>query len=103
MSPEDRLEPKQRELFETMSDISEECYFAGWMMGLEHAIWGALQDGNREYGLGEMDAEQLERCRTLSKELDGWIIWADDDIDPDFPVEDWGPRFVPMDEWVKML
>jgi len=93
---------KQRELCATMSDISEACYFAGWMSGLEFAIWGAMQDGDLRYGTGEMDAEQLERCRTLAKELDGWVIWFDDDYDESMPVEEWGPRFVSMSEWLKI-
>ena len=94
---------QQHALYELMSDISEDCYCAGWMMGNEYAIWAALQSGDRRYGLGEMDAEQLERCRHLAAELDGWILWVDDDTDPDMPVEEWGPRFVPMAQWLAMV
>lgn len=97
---EQDMNDKQRELYELMSDISEDCYFAGWMNGLEYAIWGALQDGDRNYGMGEMDAEQLERCRTLAAELDGWVIWVDSDDDPELPVQEWGPRFVSMSDWL---
>lgn len=93
----------QRELHDLMSDISEDCYCARWMMGLEHAIWGALQDGDRRYGAGEMDAEQLEKCRALASELDGWVIWYDDDNDPELPVEEWGPRFVSMADWLRRV
>lgn len=101
--PEHDWNDKQRELYDTMSDISEDCYCAGWMMGLEYAIWGALQDGDRRYGRGEMDAEQLERCRRLSQELDGWVIWVDDDDVPELPNEEWGPRFVTMAHWLEMV
>lgn len=65
---------KQRELYELMSDISEDCYCAGWYMGNEYHIWAALQDGDRRYGMGEMDAEQLEKCRALAKELGDWMV-----------------------------
>ncbi len=101
--PEHDWSDKQRELYETMSDISEDCYCAGWMMGLECAIWGALQDGDRRYGMGEMDAEQLERCRELSRELGGWIIWVDDDEVPGLPLAEWGARFLTMPRWLEMV
>ena len=100
MIKEDDFNEKQRELYETMSDISEDCYCAGWMMGLEFALWGALQDGDRQYGMGEMDAKQLEKCRELARDLDGWIVWVDDDTDPDLPAKEWGPRFVSMSDWL---
>lgn len=32
----DKLTPKQQQLANLMSDISEECYYAGWMTGLEN-------------------------------------------------------------------
>lgn len=100
--PEHDWSDTQRELYETMSAISEDCYCAQWMLGLEHAIWGALQDGDRRYGMGEMDAERLERCRELSHELGGWIIWVDDDEVPGLPLAEWGARFLTMPRWLEM-
>ena len=100
---EKKFSDSQRELYETMSDISEDCYCAGWMMGLEFALCEALHDGDRRYGLVAMDADQLEKCRRLSKELDGWIIWIDDSIDAELPSSEWGPRFVGMEEWLKIV
>lgn len=103
MIKEAEFNDRQRLLYETMSDISEECYFAGWYMGNEYRIWSALQSGERIYGMDEMDADQLELCRALSVELDGWIVWVDDSVDRSLPVEEFGPRFVGMAEWLKML
>jgi hypothetical protein len=103
MIREQDMNEKQRELYETMSDISEDCYCAGWYMSNEYHIWSALQDGDRRYGMGEMDAEQLDKCRTLAEELNGWVIWFDDDDDATLPVEEWGPRFVAMDKWLEKL
>ena len=97
------MNAKQRELYELMSDISEDCFCAGWMGGLEYSIWETLQDGDRRYGMGEMDATQLEQCRELSKELDGWVIWYDDSNESELPIDEWGPRFVPMADWLKMV
>ncbi|KFB68906.1 hypothetical protein [Candidatus Accumulibacter vicinus] len=100
---EQDMTDQQHKLYELMSGISEDCYCAGWYMGNEYHIWAALQDGDRGYGMGEMDAEQLGKCRTLALELDGWVIWYDDNNDPELPVEEWGPRFIPMAEWLKMV
>ena len=99
---EDDFTDEQRELYELMSEISEDCYCAGWMIGLEHAIWGALQDGDRRYGMGVMDEVQLEKVRALSKKLNGWIVWIDDDDAPGLPIDKWGARFIPMDEWLQL-
>jgi hypothetical protein len=100
---ENEFSDGHRELYETMSDISEDCYCAGWMMGLEFALWDALQDGDLRYGQGLMDVDQLEKCRTLSTKLDGWIIWIDDSIDAELPASEWGPRFVGMQKWLNIL
>jgi hypothetical protein len=36
------LTPDQRALARYMSDLSEEAYCAGWMSGLEYALWDGL-------------------------------------------------------------
>lgn len=99
---EDGFSASQRELCDTMSDISEECYCAGWMSGLEYALWGALQTSDLIYGMSEIDAEQLQRCGQLAQELGGWIVWVDDHDLPGTSWQEWGKRFVPMDEWLEM-
>ena len=100
---EEHFNDKQCELRDVMNGISEDCYCAGWMIGLEYAIWNALQSGDRKYGMGEIDENELERCRVLSSELDGWIIWIDDLEIDDLPVNEWGPYFVSMGDWLEML
>jgi len=98
---EGNFSEQQTELYELLSEISGKP--ALWMMGLEYAVWGALQDGDSRYGMGEMDATSLMRCRALSLTLGGWIVWVDDDTDPTLTHEHWGPRFVPMDVWLRMV
>jgi hypothetical protein len=39
------LTPAQCELAKYMSDLSEEAYCAGWMQGLEYALWQVLVEG----------------------------------------------------------
>jgi hypothetical protein len=77
-------------LAELMSDISEECYCAGWMMGLEYALWDMVLGGSRRYGQSEASEEQVAEMRRLSERAGGWVRWQDDV----------GEVFVPLDEWV---
>jgi hypothetical protein len=95
---------KQRALYQLMSDISEDCYCAGWMTGNEYTLWEMVTDqaAERRYGMGEVEAQSIEDMRTISAEVGGWIRWRDDDEDKELPVEDWGPVFTPMAEWLPM-
>ena len=95
---------KQRALYQLMSDISEDCYCAGWMSGNEYTLWTmvANQDADRRYGLGEVELQQIEELRAISTEVGGWIRWRDDDDDKSLPPSEWGPVFVPMEQWLPM-
>jgi hypothetical protein len=77
-------------LAELMSNISEECYCAGWMMGLEYALWDMVLGGSRRYGQSEASEAQVTEMRRLSERAGGWVRWQDDV----------GEVFVPLDEWV---
>jgi hypothetical protein len=35
-----------------MSDISEEYYCAGWLIGLEEILWSMVVGNRREFGMG---------------------------------------------------
>jgi hypothetical protein len=100
MITEQDFNAKHHELYQLMSDISEDCYCAGWITENEYGIWAALQTGDRTYGMSEMNPDQLKRCGELAQELDGWIIWLDDYTDPTLPSEKLGPRFVSMGAWL---
>jgi hypothetical protein len=95
---------KQRALANLMSEISEDCYCAGWMHGLEFALW-AIATGdrkNRKYGQGEVSQQQIDDLMAISAEIGGWIRWADDESDPGLSAAEWGEVFVPMDEWMRI-
>lgn len=100
-----KLTWKQRALYERMSDISEECYAAGWMTGNEYTLWEmvANPDASRNYGMSSVSESDLSELREISTEIGGWIRWVDDDDDPDLPSEEWGPVFTPMAEWVPLF
>ncbi len=93
----------QIDLYNTMSEISEDCYYARWMGGLEFSLWEAMQTGNLRYGADEINLNKLNKCKQLSKALDGWIIWVDDELDKSLQIEEWGARFVSMTEWLVMF
>ncbi len=93
----------QRDLYDRMSEISEDCYCARWIHDNEFAIWDALQGQDSKHRLGRMDPRLLRRCRLLSDEVGGWIYWADDSTHPMLPREAFGPRFAPMAQWLAMV
>lgn len=97
--PEALLTPLQHKLYELMSEISEDCWCAGWMDGNEYALWDALKTGDRTYDMSLMDERLLEDCEALSEEIGGWIEWRDDEHG--LPIGSWGPYFIAMPEWME--
>lgn len=96
---------KQRALYNLMSDISEDCWCAGWMHGNEYALWTLVTDPKSkggEYGGVKVDQRHIDDLRAISNEIGGWIRWRDDEEDPSLPCEEWGPVFTPMAEWLAM-
>ena len=80
-------------LITVMSDISERGYYAGWMSGLEYALWDIAQSGGGKFGWTTVDEEEANLLLDLSNELGGWMAWNDDD----------GATFVPWGEWIQMV
>lgn len=76
-----------------MSEISEECYCAGWLSGLEYILWRFVVNGPGSFGQGEVDAAAVARLKHLSEVCGGWMVW--DEVA-------WR-RFVPMSEWLVMF
>ena len=95
---------KQRALYQLMSDISEDCYCAGWMIGNEFTLWEMVADpaAKRDYGQGEVKQWQIDDLRAISTEVGGWIRWRDDEEDKDLPADEWGAVFAPMAEWLPL-
>lgn len=78
------LTDDQLDLFDRMSEISEEGMCAGWIGDNEFNIWTAITLGEPAPGYGTINPRLLRRCQMLSAEIGGWIYWAD------------GPQFAPM-------
>lgn len=81
-----------RALCRLMSNLSEDCWCASWLSGLEHALWEMVAGGDRELGNGEVSLAQVDDLRALSNRCDGWWMWVDDGA-----VE--GKVFVRLDAW----
>jgi hypothetical protein len=80
-----------RLLMQRMSDISEECWCAGWLIRLEYILWEMVAaDAGREFGQGVVKPEEVAELRRLSERCGGWIVW---DSDRD------GEIWVPREEW----
>lgn len=80
-----------------MSDLSEEYYCAGWLIGLEYSLWNMLEGGSRRFGLGEVTDEELRDLWALYQQAGGWWTWYDSE-DPDTM----GEVFVTVEEWNEM-
>lgn len=60
-----------------MSDVSEECYYAGWMLGTEYVVpelcRRALDSGEPQpWGDGEVTPEQARELTELADRLGSW-------------------------------
>jgi len=100
-----------RALHSLMRSISERCYAAIWMRGLENALWDMLQDGPRRYGRygngedgGCVSETSIAALRQLHVRCGGWWRWHDDlsGADPTKP-DDWGTHFVTTAEWAAQV
>jgi len=91
MKTENELTPKQWQLANAMSAISEECYAAGWLSGLEYTLWRFItyEESDARWGWSTIETARLDNLRTLALDIGGWIVW-DDDL---------GEVFLTFDEW----
>ena len=80
------LTPEQFTLYTLMSDVSEDCYAAGWMSGTEDAVWFAAT-GAPSWAVGH---ESLPQILAIAEHIGFWIEWDRDAH---------SPRAVPLDEW----
>lgn len=71
------LTPAQAALADAMSAISELAWNAGWMDGLEFALWQAVETGAARYGRIEIGQAQLDELKRLSDDCGGWIVFDD--------------------------
>lgn len=63
-------------LAELMGDISQRCYCAGWMLGLEHVLYAIVFNGaDPDYGMDRVTREEIETMRRIAEDAGLWIVW----------------------------
>ncbi len=86
------MKPEAKKLMSYMSNLSEEAYCAGWIEGLEYALWKAVLEGSYNYGRLSITDEHTVKLKELSENCGGWIVF--DDVE--------GETFVSLDQWQSM-
>lgn len=71
------MNPSAQALTDYMSEISQAAYSAGWMNGLEFALWKAVTEGPRRYGHLDITTEHISTLQVLSDTCGGWIVFDD--------------------------
>lgn|ERR1700687_5616950 len=87
------LDPNQRELADYMSELSEEGWYAGWMGGLEYALWRAVLEGPTRYGHLDINEGHILRLRALSGQCAGWIVFDEETEETWLPLAEWERRY----------
>jgi hypothetical protein len=87
------LTAPQHALAEYMSNLSEDAYCAGWMHGLEFALWQLVLGERREFGRLLLTDEQRLELRRLAAAADGWIVFDEQREEIWVPYETWERQF----------
>jgi hypothetical protein len=69
------LNKEQKALCLLMSDISEEAWCAGWMNGLEYALWYIMLHGPAKYGWKVINGDTIQQLKNLSEQEECWITF----------------------------
>jgi hypothetical protein len=83
------LTPSQRALADYMSELSEDAYCAGWLVGLEFELWEVVLGERKEFGFLDLGGEEAQRLRELSDRCAGWIIYDRDTEETWMPKSEW--------------
>jgi hypothetical protein len=88
------LTADQAELAKYMSDLSERAYYAGWMHGLEYALWQVVEGERVEYGHANFTSSEASELRPLSEACAGWIVFDPNSEETWVSRAEWDRRFV---------
>jgi hypothetical protein len=71
-----------QEIGDRMSEISDECYFAGWLDGLEKDLPDLCEEAVAtnepvEYGIGLIAPAEAAELLALVKRLGCWVTFGD--------------------------
>ena len=91
------LSKQQKALCNLMSDVSEEDWAAGWMDGLEYALWHMILNGPAYYGFKFVDEQTIQQLKHLSDQAGCWIIFDDTTAEKAVSLSDWQGMFEDAD------
>ena len=75
-----------------IEDISDDCFCATWLSGIEYELWSIIQGDTPAINLySTIYQSELDDMKLLSTEINGWVTWGDDDIQP---------MYISLDEWL---
>jgi len=87
------LTSDQKKLAAFMSEISERCYFAGWMNNLEYVLWDVLESGQRTFGQGIITTEDIKQLKALSYKSESWICFHPEHEETALTLNAWRQKF----------
>ena len=87
------LNQDERQLAEFMSELSERCYSAGWIVDLEYVLWDAVVTGPRNFGDGKITRTDISKLIQFSIKLNSWICFDDELEEIAIPLEVWKVKF----------
>ncbi|CAH0271969.1 hypothetical protein SRABI27_03520 [Pedobacter sp. Bi27] len=90
---ESDLTEKELRLAAFMSEISENCYSAGWMQNLEYALWHAVIQGERKYGQSYITEDDISTLVKLSTDANAWIIFDNEKEETALSLKEWTEKF----------
>jgi hypothetical protein len=53
--------------------IGERCWYAGWLMGSEYALWELGHSEKHNYGRSSISDQDMEELRVFSEHAGGWM------------------------------
>lgn len=66
-------------LLRTMHDLSEACWCAGWLHGMEYFLWTVVENGKAtEWGMDNVYQRDVDDLRRLRDLAGGWWVWDDE-------------------------
>ncbi len=87
------LTENEQQLATFMSDLSERCYNAEWMLNLEYVLWNSILNGPRKYGHDIINENDILNLSSLSILADAWIVFDDENEETAVALEQWKKQF----------
>lgn len=64
-----------------VSDISEDCYCAGWMHGIEFDLWAVICGDATDYAGVTLADHRVQALARIARDADGWVRYGDSGVE----------------------